>query len=415
MRIYMVGICLTVLFYFTYAFAGDIPPVSNPECVSGCDYEDTGNDDDHDRYEPAQDNAQLEEEARVNAMNDANDKGLDCYERKDWNCAIKYFQEALEYSPYNFVLKTNLKKAKEQALKAASRPAPTVTHSGTVATGTTTAPATQTPVHQGATAPYASLKPKYTKEQELQEAKKRMGDLKWEVKKIQRHLQVYTKALRANNSQFENWQHTIDNAVNDTWQKGKEYLLSLPFEYGTYKLGALAKARIEGIDKESMRALDLMTNTTDPVTRKKYRLVRQMLAKERDIAQYELRQINNLEALKTTYDLYEWDLSRTEDYEEIMEGLSWLAGIVSQPYSHIKMSVEAYSNLMIECIAWHKINALTKSNSEYDQKVKELSFRMNTYVEETECLENCMADYKDGCVNRCKGGNSLHTPPPLPN
>lgn len=60
-------------------------------------------------------------------MNDANEKGLACYERKDWNCAIKYFQEALEYSPYNMALKNNIEKAKEEARKEGQRPAPPVT------------------------------------------------------------------------------------------------------------------------------------------------------------------------------------------------------------------------------------------------------------------------------------------------
>lgn len=51
------------------------------------------------------------------ASEDANDKGIDCYKRKDWNCAIKYFSEALDYDEENGDANDNLKKAYEEARK----------------------------------------------------------------------------------------------------------------------------------------------------------------------------------------------------------------------------------------------------------------------------------------------------------
>lgn len=54
------------------------------------------------------------------ASEDANDKGVDCYERKDWKCAIRYFKEALDYDPENDDASYNLKKARAEADKEAA-------------------------------------------------------------------------------------------------------------------------------------------------------------------------------------------------------------------------------------------------------------------------------------------------------
>jgi len=63
------------------------------------------------------------EQQRVDAMNDANNNGIDCYEKGDWSCALRYFELALEYSPYNPSIISNINKAKEK-LRAQQQPAP---------------------------------------------------------------------------------------------------------------------------------------------------------------------------------------------------------------------------------------------------------------------------------------------------
>ncbi|RJR15135.1 MAG: hypothetical protein C4581_12910 [Nitrospiraceae bacterium] len=57
---------------------------------------------------------QRDEQERVDAMNNANENGIDCYERGDWNCALRYFELALEYSPYNPSIISNINKVKEK-------------------------------------------------------------------------------------------------------------------------------------------------------------------------------------------------------------------------------------------------------------------------------------------------------------
>ena len=49
------------------------------------------------------------------AAEDANDKGLECFKKRDWNCAIRYFRESLTYDSDNDDASYNLKKAQEEA------------------------------------------------------------------------------------------------------------------------------------------------------------------------------------------------------------------------------------------------------------------------------------------------------------
>lgn len=395
---------------------GNVPPVGAPQCVSGCGRPAPPPPvhDDSARREAEKREAErrkAEERQRVESMDDANEKGIDCYERRDWQCAIRNFELALQYSPHNPAIISNLNKAKEKAKQQQNmaRPPQYVQPKPAPAQP---APKPAPPLVQKP-APQPAPKWPPTKEQEIQTAKKRLYELQHNIKTIQGHLRTFSKTMLNNNSQLESWENTVDVAVKDTWDKGTEYLLSLPFDYGTYKLEELAKARAAEIDKEALRALEELTGTTDPAKKARYRAAYHWLKKEQKIANYELTQLNNLGALKTTYDLYAWDISRDEDYKKTIEGLSWLAGIISKPFSHIKMSVEAYTNVISECVAWRNISQITKKNEAYSKKVKELSFRMEKHMKETECLQTCIGNYSDGCVNRCRGGSRLHTPPPM--
>lgn len=79
---------------------------------SGDGGDNSGN---HGSPEPAGPTPAQLEQKRANALKAANERGYSCYDRKDWNCAIRYFQEALSYAPYNPTLQYNLRRAREQA------------------------------------------------------------------------------------------------------------------------------------------------------------------------------------------------------------------------------------------------------------------------------------------------------------
>lgn len=51
------------------------------------------------------------------AAQDANDKGAECYKKRDWACAIRYFKEALDYDPDDADATYNLEKAQQAARK----------------------------------------------------------------------------------------------------------------------------------------------------------------------------------------------------------------------------------------------------------------------------------------------------------
>ncbi len=125
--------CLAILLITGHALAGAleqavgmsggslgyVPPVGNPQCVEGCDNAGSEDDDRRSPSRPAPSGPSPEEreKKRVNAMNYANEKGIKCFRQGDWNCAVKSFEEALQYSPHNPTLVKNLNRAKEEVRK----------------------------------------------------------------------------------------------------------------------------------------------------------------------------------------------------------------------------------------------------------------------------------------------------------
>lgn len=98
---------------------GNAPDVGKPECVEGCDFEDS---DDSDSNSPSHSaplgtSPEEREKNRVNAMNRANEKGIKCFQQRDWACAVRSFNEALQFSPHNPTLVRNFNRAKEEAIR----------------------------------------------------------------------------------------------------------------------------------------------------------------------------------------------------------------------------------------------------------------------------------------------------------
>ena len=70
--------------------------------------------------QPAGPTAQELEQDRVYTVHEYNDMGYEAYERGDYNSAVIYFEEAIEYDPHNPALHDNLSKAQEKALEVLS-------------------------------------------------------------------------------------------------------------------------------------------------------------------------------------------------------------------------------------------------------------------------------------------------------
>lgn len=64
---------------------------------------------------PAELKRKREEKDLREASDDAVDKGVDCYNKRNWTCAIRWFRESLEYDPDNEDARYNLSKAIDHA------------------------------------------------------------------------------------------------------------------------------------------------------------------------------------------------------------------------------------------------------------------------------------------------------------
>lgn len=130
---------LSVVASYSIGYSGDIPAVSAPECVADCgdDSGGSGRGKERDRPQPAGTTQAQREQARAKALNAANERGISCFERKEWPCAVRNFQEALDYAPYNPSLQRNLKRAQEEAARQpgiATRQLLSTVHHGSQAT-----------------------------------------------------------------------------------------------------------------------------------------------------------------------------------------------------------------------------------------------------------------------------------------
>lgn len=67
--------------------------------------------------QPTGPSAQELEQDRIYNVHEYNDMGYDAYERGDYNSAVIYFEEAIEYDPHNPALHDNLAKAQKKALE----------------------------------------------------------------------------------------------------------------------------------------------------------------------------------------------------------------------------------------------------------------------------------------------------------
>lgn len=101
-----------------------VPDVGPSKCVGNCGSGDGGGGG----YipqptgpSPKELKRQRDEKDLSEAADDANDKGVEFYNKGDWGNAIKYFREAFEYSPDNQDYRNNLQRAQQRASEAEAK------------------------------------------------------------------------------------------------------------------------------------------------------------------------------------------------------------------------------------------------------------------------------------------------------
>lgn len=106
-----------------------VPPASNPKCVEGCDnsaYDDGSNrrslfDAIRERAEEAEQQRQADERKQKQEAFKLNEEGNHAFEKQQWATAIEYYKKALNKSPNDKVIKSNLEGAQREFQKIEDR------------------------------------------------------------------------------------------------------------------------------------------------------------------------------------------------------------------------------------------------------------------------------------------------------
>lgn len=258
-------------------------------------------------------------------------------------------------------------------------------------------------VRAGSAAPRA-----YT-EKQIQEARKRILKLQWKVMGIQTLLRQFSRTLMTNSSEFETWQNTVDESYRNVLDNSKDYVLGLFIEKNLF-------GSLKGVRKDAFGKLERITRSSDPK-------IRRWLAKELGGRRIDPKQFEKVVKLGLAEGDFAGLLATDDNAEKYLNALiltSDLLEIVEKDvpggnlFQHARMIGSTYADLASICYSWFSINRLTRENEKYAREVSSLSFRMREAMKEMKCLEHCLDNYSDRCMEKCAGKTRLSTPPPLP-
>lgn len=248
-------------------------------------------------------------------------------------------------------------------------------------------------------------------DRERERVKTRMGELRTEVENLQGHLRACMDATIKTFAEREALEKKISAAYDRSWKAFKEDLF---MEVGTAGLGHIFDLRKANIDKVTAEAWKKIKATED--VNRKAQLLGFIEARQRDAAlwKYNADLVQHMGELTTAHDVYEWDKEKAPFKEKFTEGMDMIAGVVVPCYGLAKLNVVAVSSVAAELSAWYKLKEIDKTNAGCSSETKSLSFKMEHRVKEINCLDQCVDHPAEGCVDKCRGKTSLHTPPPLP-
>lgn len=273
---------------------------------------------------------------------------------------------------------------------------------GNSGSGLALKPGTSSPLH-----PHTSTQPDDTAEK-VREAREKTIKLKREVAGIQTLLRQCTKSLTNNTSEFDKWGDTVDKAYNSVLKSSPEFFMGLFLKYGLFK--GLKELRKDSFDK-----LGKYLNSPDSK-------IQEWLQKElggRSVDAEKLKQLVDLGQAEGDFAT----LIETED--EIRQNLDAvilvcdLLDIVGkgvpggESFQYARVIGETYADLTSISYSWFSINRLQQDRAKLTVEVDSLSFRMDQCMKEIDCLEVCVSEYTDRCMERCTGKTRLHSPPPL--
>ncbi len=203
------------------------------------------------------------------------------------------------------------------------------------------------------------------RENELQQAERRLTELRDDVKTMQFALQLYRDGLLQNVTSLDRQSREIGNMSDKILVDGIKYFRSIaPSRFLKSKFKFMSKGQ-----------------------QKKYEDFIELVEK--------------LKQLKDEKEFLSWFVNSPNDTKKLIEGADMLAGDALPGWEHVKVNFKAWSTVGKECVAWLEINRLNRGTENYSLEIKAISLRMKRTVEEINCMKRCIAESAVGCIQKC--------------
>jgi hypothetical protein len=265
------------------------------------------------------------------------------------------------------------------------------------------------PIHSLKTGEADSLNSKCIFEEEKQnsdlkqQAQGEIDELRLEVNRIQASLNNFKRSLLANNSEFNSWEKTVDDAFNESWEQGLNYFAGLLIGRSASKLGKMSNNRIKEIDNNLDELIKIAKESGDSNRIKNLIAGKRLLEKLKKIEINDGKLIQHFKKLKKASDVNSLDQSDSSDYKKIVNGTVMLIDMMAKKSTmgHVKVIGETYSNICIQVWSWHEIKKLKADNEKYCQHIRQLQYEMNQTVTKMNYLKDCVNKYTHDYDSLC--------------
>lgn len=244
---------------------------------------------------------------------------------------------------------------------------------------------------------------------EMQEARARITELQRGVSGIQTILGQYTKSLINNSAETTKWGDLVDEAYTSVLDNSKSYFLGLFLKYSL--LGGFRK-----VQKTSFGELGRYLKTPDSK-------IQAWLRSELGGRRLDADKLEKLVELGQAEGDFAALLQTEDDARKYLDSLILVSDLLQivgrdvpggELFQQAQVIGATYADLSAIGYSWFSLDRLAEDRDKLATEVSSLSFRMRRSMTEINCLETCMADYGEGCMDRCAGRTRLHSPPPLP-
>jgi len=419
-----------------------IPPVNGPVAVG----EESSN------YEYNNTNAQIIANYQSKAY-EINNDGVYYHNSGNYNKAIRYYKKALWYDPYNETARNNLQNAKEakqqyhENKRSALKQQRNQQHE--YAQNQNTQPSKPNNQNENTQHNRRDLNSQNTTlnnnnesnaqalkaNQDLEESKAKLSDLKVSLNNTNRLLKMYSQDLRNNTGELDKWAEMVDKTYQNTLDVSKEYFLNMFLKYSL-----LTNLDPENRDGPYRKLEDLLKSADPDMSSWLTKELTSQNIKPKDVEKfvelvllgYDAETIGSKIFYGSSTDI-KTKLDAVLFVNSVFEAADWvsydklkdapmfkqIAGVkgITKPgdwFAQAKVVGEVYSDLVVQCVSWKNINELVKDNEEKSQKVDLLIIKQEQTIKQINCLEDCVKNPSGNCMNKCTGKTKLHTPPPFP-